>query len=144
MKVHLASSARSEHRVGRFDRDRAAGSDVELVQAVTAIVLDAKVARRDQLDCAVILENGDIRMVAYALSESADDSVTSSIGGVDDASAAVATLAREMKAQLRRNILRERYTLLDQPNNCSAPCSTTNLSAISSHIPPPATSESRK
>lgn len=33
--------------------------------------------------------------------------MTSSIGGVDDASAAVATLAREMKAQLRRNILRE-------------------------------------
>jgi hypothetical protein len=102
VEIHLAGAARREQRHARLERHH--GSlGVEHIGADHALRSGpAELARGEQVDAAVILEQRDVRMRARARQQHALDLATGGVAVMEDAAVRVAALAAEIECRLAR------------------------------------------
>ena len=116
VQVDLAGPTRGQHRAPGCNGQHSAAGGVLHVHAQAArLGLGVELAGVDQVDGAVMFQQGDVGMGADALFQRHLNRVAGGIGGVDDAALAVAAFAGEVIAQLGAVVTGEGHALGDQP-----------------------------
>ncbi len=114
VEVGLAGTTSGQHRMRGTERDDMVMLDVEDIGAPAALARQPEFMARDQVDSDVMFEHRDVAVVSNLLGQGLLYGSASGIGGVDDATMAVAAFARQVKPQFGF-IPREGDALIDQP-----------------------------
>jgi hypothetical protein len=121
IEIDLACAARGHHGLARGNRLDVARCNVECVQAMAAHARPAQLCIGNQVDRKVVFQQRDVRVVAYLLNQRRDHGMAGGIGGVDDASMAMAAFARQVEAEFSLLVAGERHAMADQPFNGRTP-----------------------
>jgi len=117
VEVDLAGAARRQNRmIGGEGEDFVVG-DIEHVGAETAFFGLANLWAGDQVYRNVMFEDRDAGVSPELLGQRSLDGGAGSVGGVDDASVAVAAFASQVIANGGAGVAGERYTMIDKPMN---------------------------
>eukprot|EP01022_Parablepharisma_sp_SALTPOND_P004214 TRINITY_DN118_c5_g1_i1.p1 TRINITY_DN118_c5_g1~~TRINITY_DN118_c5_g1_i1.p1 ORF type:complete len:1641 (+),score=478.48 TRINITY_DN118_c5_g1_i1:3715-8637(+) len=122
VQVDLAGAAGGQHGTRRRNGQHAAAAGVLHMDPLAArLGLGVLLAGMDQVDGAVMFQQGDIGVGAHALFQRDLHRMAGGIGGVDDAALAVAALAGEVIAQLGSVVTGEGHALGNEPFDGLAP-----------------------
>ena len=118
VKVDLARATGGDHGVRRRERHDAILVQIQDVSSPAAVVVQTELGSGHEVNDDVPLEHRDVGMAAHLVGQGLLDGRTGRVGDMDDATVAVAALARQVVARLAA---RERHALRDQPFDRLAP-----------------------